>query len=578
MRLGLLCFLLASISVNALALADMTADSNYGDVTYDKIVALIGSHSITSLDELLALLPSEYRSHYTLAYKSESLQCASATSPRVVMYGDDAKTVLAFNGDPKQCGYNQLEVMQFNTKSKQFEFHEISFPAPGKKDSVHFSQNSQKCAGCHADHEASAGLRPNWSEYPNWPGFYGENDDDINQSGQTRSYDIFLKRKKKGRYKFLTAPAGAPASYPYDTHLLNQGSALYRSNSRLTFLLDTLNTERQAAILLKPEYSRAVLPYLFATLRCNRDAASIKNMDKILGNQLEPIPDNILDDSTTTLLAGKIVQAVGLSARDWSTRYKPRTDRNAFEGDYTFYEGHFDSDDYTAKRLADHLAAQDQAFKNVYDPSTNSYYKLLAQDITSQNQPKLDPNLMERVLAGGGALGDSNIKDSSNSDADEGYVSPEINPESGACPVLRKLLGKLLGKLSGNEANSGFAPCASPTSELMHPTLEIMNQAGTQLDYQSKKQLAQNPTLKACASCHVSQSNIAPQIPFNDPLALQAALHQGGYTHGTLMDEIRFRLTTTDPALHMPQYAPTGMATDKIETDVMRYLSNLLQK
>jgi hypothetical protein len=105
-----------------------------------------------------------------------------------------------------------------------------------------------------------------------------------------------------------------------------------------------------------------------------------------------------------------------------------------------------------------------------------------------------------------------------------------------------------------------------------------MNRAGTQLDYQSKKQLAQNPTLKACASCHVSAANIAPQIPFNDPLALTPALQQGGYPHGTLMDEIRFRLTTTDPALHMPQDAPMGVATDKIDTNVMRYLKNLLDK
>jgi len=56
--------------------------------------------------------------------------------------------------------------------------------------------------------------------------------------------------------------------------------------------------------------------------------------------------------------------------------------------------------------------------------------------------------------------------------------------------------------------------------------------------------------LQACASCH--EGRTAPAVPFADGAALALRLHERGYPHGDLLDEIEFRLTPQSGAVHMP--------------------------
>jgi mono/diheme cytochrome c family protein len=56
--------------------------------------------------------------------------------------------------------------------------------------------------------------------------------------------------------------------------------------------------------------------------------------------------------------------------------------------------------------------------------------------------------------------------------------------------------------------------------------------------------------LQACAACH--EGHTAPALPFADDHALALHLHDRGYPHGELLDEIEFRLTPQSGAAHMP--------------------------
>jgi hypothetical protein len=56
--------------------------------------------------------------------------------------------------------------------------------------------------------------------------------------------------------------------------------------------------------------------------------------------------------------------------------------------------------------------------------------------------------------------------------------------------------------------------------------------------------------LQACSSCH--EGPIAPALPFADPQALALRLHDDGYPHGELLDEIEFRLAPQSGPAHMP--------------------------
>ena len=83
-----------------------------GALTYARLRRLIQSARVHSIDELLPLLPEEYRKHYTLLYQSRSLQHADAAAPRVVVYGPTGEFIIAFSGNPNERGFDRLETTE----------------------------------------------------------------------------------------------------------------------------------------------------------------------------------------------------------------------------------------------------------------------------------------------------------------------------------------------------------------------------------------------------------------------------------------------------------------------------------
>lgn len=64
---------------------------------------------------------------YALVHHSNSLHESSFTYPRALVFGDDAKMILTFNGSPDQAGYERLEISCFNDGDKVFEYYELHF-------------------------------------------------------------------------------------------------------------------------------------------------------------------------------------------------------------------------------------------------------------------------------------------------------------------------------------------------------------------------------------------------------------------------------------------------------------------
>jgi hypothetical protein len=137
-------------------------------VTYAKVEGWLKSHPAkATLEALLPELPQSYRTFFTLMHETKSLQEATPDDPRVILFGLDAKLLMAFDGTAKN-----LELIEWQPKTKSFEFHEIEFP---KQGSPHYSEpNPAKCVRCHG-----TDLRPNWEHYRQWPGAYGADDDSL---------------------------------------------------------------------------------------------------------------------------------------------------------------------------------------------------------------------------------------------------------------------------------------------------------------------------------------------------------------------------------------------------------------
>ena len=148
-----------------------------------------------TIDQLLSDAPEELKSSFTLIKDSSSLQQASLESPRLILFGINAKTVLTFNGDASHKGYNTVEFAEFNESKSAIEFKEMTFP---KSDSgagkVEFSDvNPEKCMTCH-------GPSPHyiWSEYAKWPNAFGSNDDVLELHPDEGKFLALFKDSKEG--------------------------------------------------------------------------------------------------------------------------------------------------------------------------------------------------------------------------------------------------------------------------------------------------------------------------------------------------------------------------------------------
>src|SRR6266700_4996759 len=116
---------------------------------FDALRGIIVDYHVRSVEQLLPLLSPALRSGFVLVFDSRSVQEASLLDPRVLLFGNDARFIISFNGEARQRGFDVVETMEFDDASASFELREIRFPG-GAGDEVDFSQaNPARCAVCH---------------------------------------------------------------------------------------------------------------------------------------------------------------------------------------------------------------------------------------------------------------------------------------------------------------------------------------------------------------------------------------------------------------------------------------------
>ena len=157
-----------SLCVSRFAMADCQTPLSEG-TTFEDLQKKILDCRFNSIEQVIGILPSSYRSNFTLVHHSQSLQGASIQAPRVISFGADAKLILSFNGDPSENRFNAIELIQFREATGKFEARDISFE---QSKPVFSAANPARCISCH-----QTDLRPNWESFPLWPGLYGSQND-----------------------------------------------------------------------------------------------------------------------------------------------------------------------------------------------------------------------------------------------------------------------------------------------------------------------------------------------------------------------------------------------------------------
>ncbi len=156
-----------------------------------------------SVEDFLGGLPKELTSNFLFMGESRSFQEASVDSPRVILTSPNADVRLSFNTDPKQRGYNAIELSIYDPATKTYEYKEIKFPgstsSSGTKAKVH--HDPAACTLCHGNPP-----KPNWDTYNYWAGEIPFNKDFlVKGSKETDWYFNYIDNinKKKGRFAYL---------------------------------------------------------------------------------------------------------------------------------------------------------------------------------------------------------------------------------------------------------------------------------------------------------------------------------------------------------------------------------------
>jgi hypothetical protein len=225
------------------------------------LLTILDRDQIGTIDALVPSLPESHRRSFVLMRESRSRQGSSAENPRAILFGDDGRFVLAFNGDPSHAGYDSLEMYEVNPETFEFEFYAIEFPprrgADGKV--IPPVKNPHTCMHCHGPSP-----KPRWSSYPVWPGAYAFRAD-LMRPDEKPLYERYLAgRAAHPRYSKLLHFSSAPNA-PYRSGNMEKNHEV-RPNGRFGSLANRWNNRRLEKKVKASEAYARYLPLLMYTL------------------------------------------------------------------------------------------------------------------------------------------------------------------------------------------------------------------------------------------------------------------------------------------------------------------------
>jgi hypothetical protein len=328
--------------------------------TSSDLIRLIESHQAETPEEVLALLPPDFRRNVTFVFRSASLQQADQASPRAILWDEQGRFVLTLNGNDAQKGHQAFEIMQGDPTTDQLHFYKIDFPL--KRDLHGKTQASlnepAECLACHGRNP-----RPIWKEYPIWEGVYGSKDDTLPE-GEKADYEKFLvSARNHPVYRNLVPGEKDPEwslDFPYRPDENSSARRMetgfgYRTNLRLSSFLTRMNVRRLARVILgHPKNQQDTEGFLRRLMTCAGERPAqdylpefgltkadfdISNPYYSPANQELDFNDSYFDGSATTneyltaLLLEKLVQTRPslteiYGARGLMNKYKTASARN----------------------------------------------------------------------------------------------------------------------------------------------------------------------------------------------------------------------------------------------------------
>jgi hypothetical protein len=215
---------------------------------FDSLRRLVETRRIQTIEDLIAALPDDLRTHYALVFSSRSLQGASFDAPRVILFGSDARLIVTFNGDASERGNSAIETAEFDPINSRFVFRELTFSgASGSARATVSAPNPARCIACHG-----LPARPIWDVPPLWPGAYGEHYHAGLSSAEVSGIREFLRSQPTHpRYRYLVGAAAFAdrETYAPSSRATYNGLSAEPPNAQLSALLTRQNVQSMVSEL-----------------------------------------------------------------------------------------------------------------------------------------------------------------------------------------------------------------------------------------------------------------------------------------------------------------------------------------
>ncbi len=464
----------------------------------------------------------DYFNQYVAAYRSRSLQQATPSHPRIIMFSQNADLVVSFNGHRRQRGFDNIELMRFNHIDNRFEFYEMSFVNSKAEIS---EPNPQKCLECHqSGTRTNVDPRPNWEPYNSWFGFYGSLDD------STKLFKTgFVKKHKldQPELKFLIDEFDqeelwfenfwnnikpTDSRYQYLDTIVNDNYNEATINGDLTNRLATLNLRRVARLMKENQEVYEQVKYsIWEFTQCGQ---RVSISDEVLLWLRENTP---LKENYEVTGAGVVYHCQSHYEGTGQCQYSTPTPKVR-----------------PVTRLSEAINLLFENFGVVtedwsMDFKTGGRFSAFERfGLTNDPRPP-----MRKAIR------------------DEFSLDPDFNEMT-----CEKAKQESLKKFSDLEAIQNLRDEILQRQALLHQTR------------------ARTPLINRCISCHVEKGyGDIPYIPFNDPAKLKDLLSRTGFKRGSLKDEILYRI---GPHAGLDeQMPPRGLPSEDQRNELSLYINNL---
>lgn len=459
----------------------------------------------------------DYFSNYVMSYRSRSLQQASFENPRIILFNKNADFVFAFNGNSSHRGFANLEMMHFDHIKNKFEFYELFF----RDNKSQLSEvNPKKCLACHQSQQrANIDPRPNWEPYNAWLGFYGSIDDST-----TLFKTNFSQRKnfEPNTDSFLLAEFDQePTAFDYFWQYVRP------IHPRYSTLEPIVNSAYSRETTINGDLTNRL-----ATLNMRRVARLIKENKSLY--------DYIKWTIWTFGICGQKL-AVSDPVKEWLMSTSPLKDFSVSKKITVFP---------TCIRNEPYSCSKKESFQ--IDPTTN--FTDVVNMIIETSHVNTEDWSMDFKTGGRFA------------------AFERFGVTNDPRPPLKAALERVFSE----DPDFKNITC----EEAQKKSLENFSDLHKVQENYSLMQLKQGPLhstkplIQRCISCHVKDSGAdIPAIPFDNPVKLKEALQRSGFKHGTLLEEIEYRISAH--AGSDDQMPPRGVPSELQRKELMLYIKSL---